>query len=531
MSINLTKGFISMVVLFLLISLFSLPSDKNESLQEPQYGGVFRIKSFSDHFKRELDPIKSDSYIFVSEQLYDGLVRLNKNFNVVPSLAEYWEISLDGKKYTFHLRKGVHFHHGKELTSQDVKYSLERILDKKNNSPYYHYFLPRVSGAKEFREGDSTHVSGFRVKDRYTFEIQWIKPYTSALYLMSMHFCKILPKEMIQETGERFFLNPSGTGPFMFDYWLRDNRLNTVGVRLKRNENYFLGKPYLEAVEFCPLYRLDHFLEEEIDSIPMLSPRLLDSKYQIFEDGSFNLGFLGMSCHISPFDNLEIRKALSLGINKKEIALQVNDPQYLLKTTHNYIPPQLQGFFPNREDNSNPKKARHILNQQGFSRENSFPTLQFFMPSPKSDTKYSIFKNIRSQLENLEIKIKLHYFKSIQEIKDCHNPYLVYIEKKMNFPDPEDIIRILFFSKSLMNVFGYKSPDLDKLLQKAELEKSWTHRIELFQRIEQILHSEVPAIPLFNRQNRVVMQSYVRGVEVPALGFYYLESRKIWLDK
>ncbi len=528
---KLKKGAVRLVLLTLFVSLFSSASDIDESLQKPRYGGVFRLKSFSDHFERQLDPIKPDSYIFVSEQLYDGLVKLDKNFNIIPSLAEYWEISQDGEKYIFYLRKGVHFHHGKEITASDVKYSLERILDKKNNSPYNHYFLPRVLGAKDFREGRASHVSGFRVKDKYTFEIQWIKPYTSALYLMSMHFCKILPKEMVQKMGERFFLNPSGTGPFLFDHWLRDTRLNVVGVRLERNGNYFLGKPYLEAVEFCPFYRLDHFLNGEIDSIPLLSSRLLDSKYQVFEDGSFNLGFLGMSCHIPPFDNLETRKALRIGINKKELVLQMNDPQYLLETTHNYIPPQLPGFFPNRVDNFHPEKAKHILNQQGFSQENSFPTIQFFMPLPKSDYKHSFFKGIKGQLENLGIKIKLHYFESTQEIENCETPYLVFIEKKMNFPDPEDIIRTLFFSKSFMNVFGYSSPELDELLQQAELENSWTQRIELFQRIEQILHSELPAVPVFNRQNRVAMQPYVRGVEVPALGFYYLEARKIWLDE
>jgi len=528
---TIKKRFTSVVFLFLLVFVFSSASDQKESSQEPHYGGVFRLKSFSDDFHRQLDPIKPDSYIFISEQLYDGLVRLDKNFNIVPALAQYWEISQDGKKYTFHLRKGVRFHHGKELTSRDVKHSLERILDEKNNSPYFHYFLHRVLGAKDFREGKVSQVSGFRIKDEHTFEIYWIKPYTSALYLMSMHFCKILPKEMVQEMGDRFFMNPSGTGPFVFDYWLRDNRLNTVGVRLKRNENYFLEKSYLEAVEFCPLYRLDHFLNEEIDSIPLISPRLLDSKYQVFEDGSFNLGFLGMSCRISPLDRPEIRKAVSLGINSKEIIQWVKAPQYLFETTHNYIPPELPGFFPNREDNFDPKKARQILSQQGFSQENSFPALRFFVPLPKSDYKQSIFKSIRNQLENLGIKVKLHYFESMKEIESSDAPYLAYLEKKMNFPDPEDIIRSLFFSESFMNVFGYSSPELDKLLQQAELEKSWTQRIELFKRIEGILHSELPAVPLFNRQNRVAIQPYVKGVEVPALGFYYLEARKIWLDK
>lgn len=531
MSGMILKKISAVIAVFFLASFCLLYSEKNDSGQEPQYGGVFRIKLFSDHFEKELDPIKSGSSIFLSEQIYDSLVRLDKNFNVVPSLAAYWEISPDGKKYTFYLRRGVLFHHGGELTSEDVKYSLERIMEKENNSPHYQYFLSRVEGAAAFREGKAAHVSGFRAKDKYTFEILWIKPYVSALYLMSMHFCKVLPKERSLEMGDKFFLNPSGTGPFAFEYWLRDTRLNVVGVRLMRNESYFKGKPYLEAVEFCPFYKLDHFLWEEIDAIPLVSSSLLDSKYQIFEDGSILTAFVGMSCHIPPFDSLETRTAVSLGIGKEEIIRQLKEPQYLFQAVNNYIPPRLQGFFPDRQEKKDLKHARQILGQQGFSQEIQFPALLFFIPSPKSDYKYSIFKCLKSQFEALGIKLRLYYFENVHEIRNNEKPYLIYIEKKMNFPDPEDIIRTLFFSRSVSNSLGYSNSELDQLLRSAELEGSWTKRIELFQRIEQILRSDVPAVPLFDRQNRMVMQPYVKGVEEPALGFYYLEARKIWLDK
>ena len=80
-------------------------------------------------------------------------------------------------------------------------------------------------------------------------------------------------------------------------------------------------------------------------------------------------------------------------------------------------------------------------------------------------------------------------------------------------------------------MFGYDSPELDRLLQEAEIERSWTKRIKLFRQIEKILHADIPALPLFSHQNRVAMQSNVRGVEVHGLGFYYLDAKKIWLDR
>lgn len=202
---------------------------------QPNYGGIFRLKSFTDVYRTELDPASPDSFIFLSEQIYDGLVKLDKNLHIQPALAEYWEISSDKKIYTFYLRKGVKFHHGTELVADDVKYSLERLLDKETNSPYYQFFVNRVEGATDFREGRSGEVKGFRVVNDLTFEMHLTKPFVSALYLMSMNFCKILPREKATEEGRNFFRRPSGTGPFMFDFWVRTTKLDIAGLRLKRN--------------------------------------------------------------------------------------------------------------------------------------------------------------------------------------------------------------------------------------------------------------------------------------------------------
>ena len=522
--------FTMILFLFTTLSVFNL--ERNKSSQEPRYGGVFRLKSFADRFNRQLDPASLESFIFISEQIYDGLVRLDKDFNIVPSLAEYWEISPDGKIYTFYLRKMIRFHHGEELTAEDVKFPLERLLDKDTNSPYYQFFIQKVVGATDYRDEKSEDVEGFKVLDKYTFEIHWIEPFVSALYLMSMHFCKILPQDLVLEKGRRFFSSPSGTGPFMYDYWIRDTRLNIVGVRLKRNEEYFLGRPYLKAVEFCPRFTLDHFLDREIDSIPVLSEKLLTLKYQVFQDGSLQSTFLGMSCHIPPLDNPAVRRALSFAINKREIARAAFDMKYVSQVTNNYIPSRLPGFFPLDDRVSfDLDKAKNILKRAGFLSEEEFPNLTLFMDEPRTRLKSKIYRAVRDQLEVLGIRLRARYCKSYEDIKIFETPYLILVRRVMNFPDPEDIVRPLFFSRSIFNVFNYRNPELDSLLHKAEVERSWTKRIKFFHEIEHILFLDVPAIPLFSQQNRVAMQPYVRGVEVPPLGFNYLDARKIWLDK
>jgi len=533
MSVGRTGLFLLFLPVLLALSLLFVQSLGQENKDKrPAYGGVFRIKSFDDSFRMQLDPVQPDSYIFLSEQLYDGLVRLDRNLKIAPSLAEYWMISPDGEKYTFFLKKGVHFHHGEELTAGDVKFSLERLLDREIDSPYYHFFYSRVVGAAEFREGQAEEVTGIRAVDRYTLEIHWVRPYVPALYLLCMHFCKILPRERVSRQGNNFFQKPVGTGPFEFDYWMRDNRLNEVGVRLKRNEAYFQKKPYLDALEFCPLYTLNHFVDGEIDCIPVLSERLLQPRYRIFHDGSLQTVFLGMSCHIPPLDNPVVRRAIQAGINKQAVIDAVYEVRYSRQATNKFIPSRIPGFF-SVDDSStfDREKARRLIEEAGYSAEKEFPSLILYMDFPRTDFKRKFAREIEDQLEVLGIKVDVNYFRSPEQVKESGSPYLILVQKLMRMPDPEDMIRPLFYSQSDSNLFGYVNPGIDGLLQTGEVEKGWSKRIKVFQDIEKILLTEVPAIPMYSQQNRVAMKSRVQGVAVPQLGMYYLDAKKIWLEK
>lgn len=488
------------------------------------------MKAFASRFNPQLDPVSPSSYIFISEQIYDGLVHLDKNLNPMPALAEYWSISADGTKYKFYLRKGVKFHHGNELTAADVKFSLERILDKSTGSPYYLFFVTRVLGAKDFREGKAATVKGYEVLDKYIFEITWTKPYYSSLYLLSMPFCKILPQDKLSSEGSGFFRKPSGTGPFKFDYYLRTNKLEIAGVHLNRNDEYFGDPPYLDAVDFCPLYTLDHFINGEIDSIPVISTKLLNSDYQIFRDDPLTHLFLGMSCHIPPLNNPSIRRAVSLALNKQAVADAAGDLRSIRRPINNYIPSRVPGFIiPKENVDPDPKKARVLLAEAGFFEENI--SFNFFIDAPRTESKYNIFKEIRDQLSSFGIRLHLRFYTTINEVKNQTSPYLILIGHLLSTPDPEDMIRPLFHSESTLNVFGYTNPQLDEFIVAADTERSRKNRTELFHLIEEILFWDAPAIPLYSYQNQIAMQPYVRGVEVPPLGLYYLDASKIWLDK
>ncbi|MDH7512856.1 MAG: ABC transporter substrate-binding protein [Clostridiales bacterium] len=497
-------------------------------------GGTLRVRPFfSGPFRPQLDPA-GDSHVFIIEQLYDGLIKLDSKLNLLPSLAEYWTISEDGKRCIFYLRKGVKFHHGRELDAEDVKFSLERLVKKETAPASLQYFTSKVVGALEYWEGKAPEVEGFKVRDKYTFEILWNNPYVSGLYLLSMSFSKILPRDLVTSQGKGFFQKPSGTGPFKFGYWLRSPKLEIVGVRLERNGHYFGRMPYLDAIEFSPYYTLDHFLAKEIDIIPYMSERLSNTDCQVLENEGFTMSFLALSCHIPPLDKPSVRRAVSLAIDKKELARAAFKLDTIPRVTHNYIPPRLPGFFPADDRESyNPAEARKILAEEGFLDASDFPPLVLFFQQPRNEEAMKISRLLKDQLESLGIRLKTKYFRSATELRACEEPHLTFFDWMMDFPDPENFILPLFVSTAVVNLdlMRYSNARLDELIREAEVERSWTRRIALFQEIERILNADVPAIPLFSKQQRLAVQPYVRGMKIPALGFYFLDAKDIWLDK
>ncbi len=497
-------------------------------------GGTLHVRTFTlNPFEPEFDPAGS-AHVFILNQIYDGLVRLDRNLRPVGALADYWMISADGKLYTFFLRKGVKFHHGRELEAEDVKFSLERLVHRDTKGTFYQLLTTKVVGAQEYRDGTAPEVTGFRVRDKYTFEILWKNPYVSALYLLSMDFCKVLPRDLVMSQGRGFFRKPSGTGPFKFANWLRGSRLEIRGVRLERNNDYFSRKAYLGAIEFSPFYTPEEFLEEKVDIIPYMSEALSGRKIQVLEGETFTTAFLMMSCHLAPLDKPAVRRAISLAVNKKEVAKTAFRMDTNPHVTDNFIPPRLPGFFP--EENQpgfNPEEAKKILTQEGFAGDGSFPRLTLFIQEDGRDGPAKFYEVLKEELAVLGIGLRLRMYRSWEEIRASKEPYLVLLHWSLDFPDPENIVLPLFFSSAVLNqsLLRYSNPQLDELARTAEVEQSRTERIALFHKIEALLQADMPAVPLFSRQHRLALQPYVRGVKPPPLGFFYLDAKDIWLDK
>ena len=499
-----------------------------KTAERPRIGGTLRIKAQSSSFNPVFDPASSTTHFFIAEQLYDGLLSLDKDFNITAGLAERWIEADRQQRHVFFLKKGVLFHHGREVTADDVKYSLERLVQKRPDNFYYQYFTTRVLGAADYHEGRATEVTGFRVVDKYTFEIRWLRPYVSGLYFLAMYYCKVLPRDLVAAQGARFFDKPQGTGPFKFDYWLRSPRLDVVGVRLKRNDDYFGKKPYLAAVEYSPFFTEDHFRNGEVHIMPPQSEGFL-SRYPKLENASLRTAFLGFSCGLPPLDRPEVRQALAMALDRERLTRAAATTEAPTEVMHNFILPTLPGFAPRKALPFDRTRALELLApvmKAGLSRVVIAVVPELQVPRP-------VYTELARQLEEIGLRPDIRRLRTIDDVGDLRTPFLVLLDWALDFPDPEDIVAPLFASRAVLNVLTmrYGRMDLDRLLERSEVEPGYEARTRLFREMENLLAADLPALPLYTTKVRLILQPDVRGARAPALGFFFLDVKEIWLER
>ena len=194
---------LSLLVLVCFVVATSLPAWaqlQGEASALALEGGVYRRPLGGD--PATLDPARiRDIYgLSVAQQLFDGLVQLDQTLTISPALAQFWKASRDGLTWTFTLRKGVKFHHGREVTAEDVAYSLTRILNPAVKSGSADLFAS-IKGAQEFREGKAKQVSGVTVLDRYTVQVVLTEALVPFVSVLAVGHAKIVPKEVVEQQG------------------------------------------------------------------------------------------------------------------------------------------------------------------------------------------------------------------------------------------------------------------------------------------------------------------------------------------
>ena len=543
-------------------TLLSCQPEKKDKSQElakggVYYGGVFRINEVQDF--RSLYPLSITEVIGhrITNQVYEGLVKYNqKDLSIIPSLAESWEINEDATKFTFKLRKGVRFHDnecfeggkGREVTANDFKYCFTQLCTSDPQNQGFWVFTGRVVGADEYRQSTiddkplAEGVSGIKVIDDYTLEINLNYSFSGFLQILSTPFTWAFPKEAHEKYGIDMRANCVGTGPF---------KVKTVkegeAVVLIRNENYWKidehGNriPYLDAIKFTFLKEkkseLLEFKKGNLDMVFQLPIEMIDDVMGELEDAtesaSFELqvtpalaihyyGFLHKS---DLFNEVLVRKAFNYAIDRESIVT------YTLQgegrpAIYGIVPPAFKGYDYEAIQGYTfqPEKASLLLAEAGYPNGENFPKLTLQLNSGGSRN-VQIAEVIQKQLkENLNIDVTLNVMPWGQHLENYETGKALFWRTGWiaDYPDPENFLNLLYgphipenlSDKSYINSVRYQSPIFDSLFSLALREVDDVKRAELYKEADQIAMDDAAIMPIYYYENYRLLQLNVRNFDI-----------------
>ncbi|MBT98767.1 MAG: ABC transporter substrate-binding protein [Dehalococcoidia bacterium] len=479
---------------------------------EPLDGGRF-VRLFVD--PPTLDPhLTTDATSAqIIVEVFGGLVTIDSELNVVADLAESWDISPDGRVYTFRIRPDATFHNGKQVTAEDVRWSLERATDPLTEAPNVDQYLGDIVGVDAKLDGDALEISGVRVINEQTIEITIDESKSFFLAKMTYPTAFVLDKENIEGSPKNWFREPNGTGPFkMTEYKVGETLV------LSRHDGYHLGAAKLAEVEMI-LSGGTSMLMYENDEIDIAGvglsdlDRLLDPTHNLNAEllraaPSFSVQYIGLNVNEPPLDDLNVRKALNLAIDKREIATIVLGDQVVPAT--GILPPGFPAFNSSVSGYEfDPELAKQLLldSKYGDDLDN--------MPPITITTPGSFGANVSLDMEvvlamwekNLGIRTGFQQTEFATFLKDLNKRrfQMFDIGWIADYPDPENFLDILFYSDSSNNHTNYSNPEVDSLLEKARIETDETLRFNIYNQVEQTILDDAPWVPLWYSGERYLL--------------------------
>ncbi|HEX2134846.1 MAG TPA: ABC transporter substrate-binding protein [Microvirga sp.] len=391
------------------------------------------------------------SFMVYNGVLYEGLTAVDKDLNVVPSLAESWTVSPDGKTYTFKLRSGVKFHDGSAMDASDVAATIRRVQSKEIASP----LASRVAS-----------VESATAIDPRTLELKLKE--TSAPLLSSLATIMIVPSE-VETNKEALQRTPNGTGPFKFQEWQPNGF-----ILLARHDAYWQqGAPKLPGVKFnivpesatrqVGLSNGQYALLPNIDAATALQVKGKPN-VRLTETLELAYSLVGMNVSKPPFDNPKVREALNYAINRDEI---VQAALFGAGVPGGPLSPALKTWaldvkeFPcYRHD---PGKAQALLKEAGVAT----PVAATMSVLPRQDIK-DIAQVVQEQLNKAGFKVELKNQELGQFIQDWRNSnFDLFASTNAGNPDPDEYFYRTFRTGGSTNVFKYSDPEVDRLLDAA----------------------------------------------------------------
>ncbi len=521
------------VVSLLLYLLFLVACSRSEGTREtrtgpetagPCYGDTLIQGSIGEP-STLIPALASDSPSHeVAGLIYNGLVKYDKDLNLVGDLAESFEVSKDGLVITFHLRQNVKWHDGLPLTAEDVLFTYRTMIDPRTPTAY----------AEDFKQ-----VKKAEAPDRYTFRVTYDKPFAPALAswgisILPRHL--LLGKDIVKSPLGR---HPIGTGPFVFKEWKAGEK-----IVLSYNPDYFEGRPCIDRV----IYRIipdsaTMFMELKAGGLDYmgLSPLQyarqtrypkFERSFQKFSYPSFAYTYLGFNLEDEKFKDRRVRQAISYAIDRREIIQGA-----LLGLGQEATGPYTPGtwaYNPNVVRYPyNPERARRLLKEAGWTDSDGdglvdkqgVPFQFTIITNQGNDTRARTAEIIQRRLKDVGIEVKIRVIEWAAFIKEFidQRRFEATILGWSISQDP-DIYDIWHSSKSRpgeLNFISFRNAEVDALIEKGRRIFDREERRKVYWRIQEILAEEQPYVFLYVPDALPVIQARFRGIKPAPAGIGY----------
>lgn len=538
------KKAISIILLSILVllSLFSCGGDKNKNETR-------KVFQYNEHAGiTSLDPAASRNFEhnWVINQLYNGLLQMSDQMQIQPSLAKSWNISEDGKTYTFNLRTDVLFHEHevfgekktRRMVASDFVYSFTRLYD------------PKVSSALTLLDNvDKEH--GFEAPNDSTFVIRLKEKFTPFLGILTMKYFSVVAREAVEKYGEDFRQHPVGTGPFKFKLWEEGTQL----VLLK-NETYFEMEgnerlPYLDAVSISFIKDREtgfmQFIKGDIDMISGLDAftpnEVLDDRGKLkpFYADKFSLqiqpflktDYLGFliddnmpAVKNNPILKRNIRRAINYAIDREKLIKHFRRGLGI-PATSGFIPDGLPSFNPQavKGYSFNPDKARDLLYEAGYPDGKGLPEITLYT----TESYMELFEFIQGELANANIKVRIEVEPAEVLTKAVANCEIPFFRKSWigDYPDEENFMSLFYsknFSPNGRNYTHYSNPVFDRMYEQARVEMNDSLKKTLYQKMDQMLIDDAPIVPLYYDEVVRLVSKKVEGLTTNPMNLLNLKK-------
>ncbi|OQX28847.1 MAG: ABC transporter substrate-binding protein [Spirochaeta sp. LUC14_002_19_P3] len=515
---------------------FANGSDENDgapaSAKDGKMGGVLVFARSGDSVG--LDPARETDgeSFYASHQIFDTLVEFKTGTTeIVPALADKWEVSKDGLNYKFFLRKGVKFHDGTPFNAEAVVFSFMRQLDE--NHPYYEYGPWKYWGYMDM----SAIVDTITAVNEYTVEFKLKKVEAPFIANLAMDFAAIVSPTAYKANPEGFASKPVGTGPFKFVSWTKDS-----DIVLEKNKDYwqpvYLDRLILKVIPDATARWLalqkgeaDIIDFPAADDLPAMDK---DDNIQLIQQPGLNVGYLALNNEKKPYDDKRVRQAMNYAINRDEIIKAVYGSAG--QPAKNPIPPTMWSYNDDIKPYPyDPAKAKALLAEAGYP--NGFETEIWAMPvaRPYNPDARKIAEIMQAQLAKVNIKVEIISYEwgTYLDKTDTGEHQAAMLGWTGDNGDPDNFLFVLLSipaaEKPAGNIAFWRNEAFNSLIVEAKETTDAAKRTQLYRKAQEIFHEEAPWVTIAHSVVTVPARTAVKNFKISPTGLRVF--KQVWIEK